>query len=446
MTTTARKGVGAMLIAYVVLFLLIAAVLGVVLLGRDKNEAVVSLRLPSAAAAIPAPAATSPAASQPSPAIRPEPQRAPAVALPPAPAPSTPPAVAAVPPPQPAPAVEAPKAPEPAPAPAPAPTPEPPAPSAATLPSLYPPPPPEKPKSPTKAAAAVSDAPAPIQGRALMPAALLEAGPYGPMPRIAPDGRLPWIINNGRFDHGTRKPRLGIILTGLGLNAQTTEDAIVRLPPEITLAFVPYAENLPRWIQLAREFGHEVLISLPLESDGAADAGLGPRMMSTQASAQENLDRLRWLLSRSTGYVGVVTWEGEKFLGAGQQAVPVLQELALRGLLVVDSRQARSNIVQQQADVLGLPFAKSRGFLDSEQGVAALDRNLQQLEAITQRAGFGLAMAVAFPDTVKRLVDWSKTVGQRGFILAPVTGLSECKELCQQRVARHAAAISTARQ
>src|SRR5690606_4407204 len=129
------------------------------------------------------------------------------------------------------------------------------------------------------------------------------SGPHGPLPRIAADGRLPWIVNNGRFDHRSRQPRLGIVLTGLGLNPQTTEDAIVQLPAEITLAFVPYADNLPRWIKLAREFGHEVLLSLPLESDGPADAGLGPRMLAAGASTPENLDRLRWVLGRGSGYV-----------------------------------------------------------------------------------------------------------------------------------------------
>ncbi|MGE0155020.1 MAG: divergent polysaccharide deacetylase family protein, partial [Reyranellaceae bacterium] len=343
--------------------------------------------------------------------------------------------------PAPAPAPQATPAPAPSPAPSPASTPAPAEPAtAAALASIYPLPPPEKPAPPAKAAAAAG-APAPGRGGA---AALLEASPHGPLPRIAPDGRLPWIVNNSRFDHGTRLPRLGVVVTGLGLNPDVTEDAIVRLPAEITLAFIPYAQNLPRWIQLAREFGHEVLISLPLESDAPSDTGLGPRALSTRAGAGENLDRLRWVLARSPGYVGVVTWEGEKFLADGLLAAPVLQELAQRGLLVMDSRQAKSNIVQQLADSLGLPFAKSRGFLDSEPGVGALDRNLQQLEAIARRSGFGVAMAVAFPETVQRLVDWSKTVGQRGFVLAPITGVTECRELCQQRVARHAAAVSTA--
>jgi polysaccharide deacetylase 2 family uncharacterized protein YibQ len=422
MTTVARKGVGALLVAYVILFLVTAAVLAVVLLGRDKSQAVVRLQMPEAAASV--------ASTAPLPLPKPEPAPNVAAIAPPVPIPvpaPEPPKVEAPQPAPPAPVVEAPPADKPAP-----------------MASLYPPPPPEKP-APAARAAATTDAAPQTPGRGLGPAAVLEAGPYGPLPRIAPDGRLPWIVNNGKFDHGTRLPRLGIVLTGLGLNPQVTEDAIVRLPPEITLAFVPYAENLPRWIQLAREFGHEVLISLPMEGEGAADAGLGPRAMSAQASASENLDRLRWVLSRSSGYVGVVTWEGERFLANPSQAVPVLQELALRGLLVVDSRQAKSNLVQQQSEALGLPFAKSRGFLDSEPGLEALDRNLQQLENIAKRSGFGLAMAVAFPETVKRLIDWSKTANQRGFALAPITGVTECKDFCQQRVARHAAAVSTAR-
>jgi len=47
--TPARKGVGAMLIAYAILFTLIVATLGVVLLGSDRSEAIVSLRPASTA-------------------------------------------------------------------------------------------------------------------------------------------------------------------------------------------------------------------------------------------------------------------------------------------------------------------------------------------------------------------------------------------------------------
>ncbi|MEO8559100.1 MAG: divergent polysaccharide deacetylase family protein, partial [Rhodospirillales bacterium] len=270
-----------------------------------------------------------------------------------------------------------------------------------------------------------------------------ENSPYGALPRIAADGRLPWIVNDARFDHRTRTPRISILLIGLGLDVKTTEDAIVKLPPEVSLAFLPYTPNLDRWTKLARDFGHEVLLSLPLESgDPATQQALGPRMLGAQATDAENLDRLRWVLSRASGYTGLVTWEGESFLANEKASLSVLQEISNRGLLLVDSRMAKPNTVQQLAGPIGLPFAKSRGFIDEPRDAAAIDANLATLEDLAKRNNFAMAMAVAFPISIERLVNWSRTVTQRGFVLAPVTGVTQCTGLCQTRVARHAAAVA----
>ena len=56
------------------------------------------------------------------------------------------------------------------------------------------------------------------------------------------------------------------MIGGLGLNAKDTRQAIEQLPPEITLSFVPYADGLQGWIDLARANGHEVLLE---DADGA---------------------------------------------------------------------------------------------------------------------------------------------------------------------------------
>ncbi len=98
--------------------------------------------------------------------------------------------------------------------------------------------------TPPVAAPAATPAPAQPNVASLPPGAtgpLLETSPYGPLPRIAADGRLPWISNDARFDHRTRTPRISILVVGLGFDAKTTEDAIVKLPPEVSLGFLPYA-------------------------------------------------------------------------------------------------------------------------------------------------------------------------------------------------------------
>ncbi len=114
--------------------------------------------------------------------------------------------------------------------------------------------------------------------------------------------------------------------------------------------------------------------------------------------------------------------------------------------MVVDSRMAKANTVQDLSTRLGLPFAKSRGFIDEPRDAASIDANLVTLEDLAKRNNFAMAMAVAFPVSIDRLVNWSRTVAQRGFVLAPVTGVTQCTDLCQTRVQRHAAAVAAQKQ
>ena len=59
--------------------------------------------------------------------------------------------------------------------------------------------------------------------------ALLEAGPHGRLPRIGPDGRSSIRTYGRPFDRADPRPRVGLVIGGLGMNAAVTEEAIA--PP-----------------------------------------------------------------------------------------------------------------------------------------------------------------------------------------------------------------------
>ena len=63
-------------------------------------------------------------------------------------------------------------------------------------------------------------------------------GPGGPLPIIAQDGRTPAQAYARPFDANGR-PKVALVIGGLGLNARATRQAIETLRPEITLSFVP---------------------------------------------------------------------------------------------------------------------------------------------------------------------------------------------------------------
>src|SRR5690606_29180699 len=148
--------------------------------------------------------------------------------------------------------------------------------------------------------------PAPIAG-------LSAPSPGGPLPVIAPDGRTPAEAYARPFVSDGR-PKIALVIGGLGLNSRATREAIENLPPQITLSFVPYSEGLQGWIDLARAHGHEVLLEAPMEPVGYPDNDPGPYTLMADAAPQETVRKLEWVLSRATGYFGLTNYLGSRFV------------------------------------------------------------------------------------------------------------------------------------
>ena len=72
------------------------------------------------------------------------------------------------------------------------------------------------------------------------------------LPRIAEDGRRPMQVYAAGFDRSSRRPRVGMLLAGIGLNEADSLKAIDDLPGGVTLAVSPYATRLPKLLAAAR--------------------------------------------------------------------------------------------------------------------------------------------------------------------------------------------------
>ncbi|MDH3239582.1 MAG: divergent polysaccharide deacetylase family protein [Alphaproteobacteria bacterium] len=344
--------------------------------------------------------------------------------VPDVPAPATPPeGTAERPAPAPAPPTVPPELPAPAQPPAAAApdTPPGPAPGTAELPGDLPAPSSEPAAPPTQTA----KIPAAVSG-GLRPApdpALVEKTRLGPLPRVSPDGRKPWQTYARPFDPGDRRPRIAIIVSGLGLSGAATEAAIQRLPGAVTLAFAPYSKGLPQWIALARAAGHEVLLDLPMEPVNFPANDPGPHTLLTSLTADQNRERLHWLLGRVTGYVGVVNRMGSRFTTSATHVRPVLKELEKRGLLFVDSRSSLRSIAAQMAREVGLPRAVNNRFIDGEASRDAIDSRLNEIERIAKASGYAVGIGAPFPVTIDRLVRWAQTLERKKLVLAPISAL-----------------------
>jgi uncharacterized protein len=267
-------------------------------------------------------------------------------------------------------------------------------------------------------ASAVEPAPSPgTRAGGAVSAALLEQGAFGPLPRVAADGRRPFLAYARPFNLDDRRPRIALLVTGLGLQADLTEAAI-RLPGAIGLQFSVYASDLTGMFDHARRAGHEVLLDLPMEPLDYPASDPGPHTLLAGNTTDENLQRLDWLLARATGYIALAGG-GARF-ATSAEARPVLAVLARRGLAMIEL--GRTDLAAT-AIAVGLPYASAPAAIDEDPSVQAIDSALAGLEAQALQTGSALGVVQGYPVSLERLRLWATTLEEKGLVLAPVSAL-----------------------
>lgn len=253
--------------------------------------------------------------------------------------------------------------------------------------------------------------------------ALTIRGRYGPLPQRADDGREAWQVYARPFDRRPDSRVIALVITELGLAEQPTLSAIQDLPGEVTLAFTPYSRRLEEWVPQARAAGHEVLLQVPMEPRNMEFSDPGDKALLTTNDPEVNLDRLEWVMSRATGYVGLTTFMGSRMTVSERDLRPVLDAMAARGLAFVDPKKTPASIADKLSRELGMPAAAGDREIDLQAAREPIDRRLGQLEQIALSRGFAVGFAQAYPVTIERLRKWIPEMKRRGFELAPVSAV-----------------------
>ena len=230
-----------------------------------------------------------------------------------------------------------------------------------------------------------------------------------------------WIRNAVRAQPRDTRPRIAVVIDDIGLDRSRSARAIA-LPGPLTLAFLPYAMDLPRQTEAARTAGHELLVHVPMEPIGKGfDAGPSP--LDVDLGSEEVLQRLRWDLGRFEGYVGIDNHMGSRFTADAEALQPVMHELHDRGLLFIDSRTVAHSAGGEVARKYGVPHAGRDVFLDDEISAPAIAVQLAELERVARRTGSAIAIGHPHDATLEALRDWLRDLPLKGLVLVPVSAI-----------------------
>lgn len=256
---------------------------------------------------------------------------------------------------------------------------------------------------------------------------LIEQTEAGSLPRRAADGRRPFDVY-ARPWSGARGARVAIVIGGIGVSQTGTQNAITKLPPEVTLAFASGGNSLDRWMQSARQAGHELVMQVPLEPFDYPSVDPGRNTLTVDAAATENRDRLHWALSRITNYTGVMNYMGARFVADESAMEPFFGELAARGLMYLDDGSSARSLAQPLARRAGVPYASGDMPIDAERERGAILRKLDDLERTARAKGFAVGTGSAFDVTVEAVATWAEEAKKRGIEIVPISAVAEDPE------------------
>jgi uncharacterized protein len=259
--------------------------------------------------------------------------------------------------------------------------------------------------------------PAPARG-------FVENAADGPLPKLSSDGRRPFDVYARPIHKNilqSSQPKIAILLGGMGINTALTDRAIKDLPEEITLAFAPYGSDLQKTVNRARSGGHEVMLQLPMEPFGFPEVNPGPHTLLVNASPDVSGASLSWLLSRFSGYTGVVNYLGARFTAEKDSMIPVIQTLKDRGLAYLDDGSSSRSLGEELAATIDLPARQADVLLDGDGSFEAIKAKLQQLEDLSRSGRIVIGVGTGLPGTIEAVSIWAKKLQTQGILLVPVS-------------------------
>ncbi|MGG3451549.1 divergent polysaccharide deacetylase family protein [Domibacillus aminovorans] len=159
------------------------------------------------------------------------------------------------------------------------------------------------------------------------------------------------------------KSNLSIVIDDLGNNMKGTEE-MIKLPVKLTVAIMPFMPSTKEDAELANQYGHEVIVHLPMEPKIGKKSWLGPGAITTDLSNREIRKRVEAAIKDVPHAVGMNHHMGSKATEDERVMKIVLEVCKENGLFYLDSKTTGKSVVGKLAKEMNVPFLENDFFFD----------------------------------------------------------------------------------
>lgn len=218
-------------------------------------------------------------------------------------------------------------------------------------------------------------------------------------------------------------PKIGIIITNLGLNRHITEHAL-SMPKEIGLGFVPYTSKLKPLLYKAVNNGHEAYLYIPFETDDKS-TNTTSYDLRTNLPVAENLKRLSTILNSQDKYIGVYTSHRETLSNDKEAISAVLNEIDSRKLFFIFGKNNAAKLLDTLDNTEKTIITSV--LIDEIADPVLIRHNLKQLLQNAKKNGFALGYGQGYTITMDIITEWLSTLKSQNIELVPVSQLIDSR-------------------
>ncbi len=217
------------------------------------------------------------------------------------------------------------------------------------------------------------------------------------------------------------KPKLSFIITDLGISPAKTKEIIQKFDKSISLSMSPYSSQLDSLITLAKKDGHEIYVTLTLETRGYPLNDGGPLTLMVSSSTTKNLQRLDALLKKSKDIKGFVAQKDHIFKAEDANINPAINKIFNEGFAIIDSEPKDKSFLKTLAARRNYPFAQNTLWLDDILTPAAIERNILAISEYAELNKDIIIMLRPYPNSIKALEEFLKSDKVKTFDLVPAS-------------------------
>jgi uncharacterized protein len=194
--------------------------------------------------------------------------------------------------------------------------------------------------------------------------------------------------------------RLAIIIDDMGHDTSSA-DELFALGFPVTVSVLPHLPFSAQVAEEAHRRGDQVLLHLPMESQGGVDPEpLELRPGMPRADVEQMLDGMLQTVPFASG---VNNHQGSRATADPQLMAELMPALRQRNLFFIDSRTTADTVAYNTAERDGVRAAYRKVFLDDTPTREAVLKQLELAERDAQRDGSAIAIGHPHPETLAAL-------------------------------------------